>query len=191
MPRVELGRVIRRVIAVVTVVVLVDVGLAGVPLFANAKSDPLQRADAIIVLAGEHDGREQYGLSLARQGWARTVVLSNPYVSGDPQMKSACAPVPGIEVICPKPEILTTRGEAMMMRRLSEGRAWHRIIVVSWRYHLPRARLVFRQCYSTSPGSVVAVALPRDYDFSPIGWELTFFYQFAGFAKAALQGHCA
>ena len=29
---------------------------------------------------------------LARQGWARTVVLSNPYVPGDPQMKSACAP---------------------------------------------------------------------------------------------------
>ncbi len=89
MPRAELGRVIRRVIAVVTIVVLVDVGLAGVALFANAKSDPLQRADAIIVLAGEHDGREQYALNLARQGWARTVVLSDPYVPGDPQMKSA------------------------------------------------------------------------------------------------------
>lgn len=94
MARGELGRVIRRVIGVVTIVVLVDVGLAGLVLFAGAKSDQLQRADAIIVLAGEHDGREQYGLSLARQGWARTVVLSNPYVPGDPQMKSACAPAP-------------------------------------------------------------------------------------------------
>ena len=190
MPRFELGKLVRRVIVVVTVVVLVDVGLAGAMLFAGAKSDQLQRADAIVVLAGEHDGREQYGLNLARQGWAPTVVLSNPYLPGDPQMKNACAPARDIEVICRKPEVLTTRGEAMMMHQLSEGRSWHRIIVVSWRYHLPRARLIFRQCYSANRDSVVAVALPRDYDFSPIGWELTFFYQFAGFAKAALQGHC-
>lgn len=186
----ELAKLIRRVVGAIVIVVLVDVGLAGVMLFSNAPSDQLQRADAIIVLAGEHDGREQYGLTLARQGWARTVVLSDPYLPGDPQMKSACAPAADIEVICRKPEVLTTRGEAMMMRRLSAERSWRRIIVVSWRYHLPRARLVFRQCYSTSPGAVVAVALPRDYDLSPVGWELTYFYQFAGFAKAVLQGRC-
>jgi uncharacterized SAM-binding protein YcdF (DUF218 family) len=186
----DLGKLIRRVVAVVVVVLLVDVGLAGLTLFTNAPSDQLRRADAIIVLAGEHDGREQYGLNLARQGWARTVVLSDPYLPGDPQMKSACAPAVDIEVICRKPEVLTTRGEAMMMRQLSAERSWRRIIVVSWRYHLPRARLVFRQCYSTSPGAVVAVALPRDYDLSPIGWELMYFYQFAGFAKAVMQGSC-
>ena len=49
MPRFELGKLVRRVIVVVTVVVLVDVGLAGAMLFAGAKSDQLQRADAIVV----------------------------------------------------------------------------------------------------------------------------------------------
>ncbi|MUL46808.1 YdcF family protein [Mycobacterium sp. CBMA293] len=191
MPRGELGSLIRRVIAVIAIVVLVDVGVAGAVLFTNAKSDQLQHADAIVVLAGEHDGREQYGLTLARQGWAHTVVLSNPYPPGDPQMNGACVPAADIEVICRQPEVLTTRGEAMMVRQLSADRSWRRIIVVSWRYHLPRARLVFRQCYSTNPAAVVAVALPRRYDLSPIGWELMYFYQFAGFAKAAMQGQCS
>ena len=54
-------------------------------LFANAKVDELQRVDAIVVLGGEHDGREDYRLNLARAGWAPTVVMSNPYDTGDPR----------------------------------------------------------------------------------------------------------
>jgi uncharacterized SAM-binding protein YcdF (DUF218 family) len=190
MPRLDLDRVVVEAIAAVLVIVLIDVGLAGIMLFTNAKEDSLQHADAIVALAGEHDGREDYAMKLAREGWAHTVVLSNPYLPGDEVMERVCRPVRDIEVICGKPATLTTRGEAQMVRRLAEQRSWKKIIVVTWRYHIPRARLVFRQCFSDQHGTTVLRAMPRQYPYSFLQWEFMYFYQFAGFAKAVLQGTC-
>ncbi|WP_284235235.1 YdcF family protein [Mycobacterium antarcticum] len=186
----------RRILAVleavvlIVVIVLVDVGVSGYYVFANAKVDPLQRADAIIVLGGEHDGREDYGLHLAREGWAPTVVLSDPYWDGDPVMRRVCRAGGDVEVMCLRPDPLTTRGEAAMMRSLAAGRSWQKIIVVSWRYHLPRARLVFRQCFSGRPDAVIMTDVPRRYRYSLLGWEFVFTYQWAGLAKAVVQGEC-
>lgn len=190
MHRVDAGRVTLESIAAVLVIVLIDVGIAGILLFTNAKEDRLQRADAIVVLAGEHDGREEYALRLAREGWAPTVVLSNPYLRTDDVMEQYCRPAEGVEVICKKPPTLTTRGEADMVRGLAQERSWTKIIVLTWRYHIPRARLVFRQCYSEEVGTTVLRAMPREYPYSFLQWEFMYFYQFAGFAKAVLQGTC-
>jgi uncharacterized SAM-binding protein YcdF (DUF218 family) len=178
-------------LVVVLIVLLVDMGISGYVLFANAKVDELRRVDAIIVLGGEHDGREQYALNLARAGWAPTVVLSNPYHAGDPVMARACRESPDIEVICERPDPMTTRGEAILMRRLAQARGWSNTMVISWRYHLPRARLVFRQCFSAEPGAAVMVAVPRRYHLSLLGWEYIFTYQWAGLAKAVVQGECS
>jgi uncharacterized SAM-binding protein YcdF (DUF218 family) len=191
MNRVDVGRVILESIAAVLVVVLVDVCMAGIMLFTNAKEDELVHADAIVVLAGEHDGREDYALQLARDGWAPTVVLSNPYLPGDQVMERVCRPTAGVEVICGNPSSVDTRGEADMVRRLAQQRSWTKIIVVTWRYHIPRARLVFRQCFSDQRGATALRAMPRQYPYSLLQWEFMYFYQFAGFAKAVLQGSCA
>jgi len=191
MHRFDAGRVVLEAIAAVLVILLIDVGIGGVMLFTNAKQDDLQHADAILVLAGEHDGREDYAMQLAREGWAPTVVLSNPYLPGDEVMERVCRPAAGVEVICGKPASLTTRGEADMMRRLAEQRSWSKIIVLTWNYHIPRARLVFRQCFSDQRRTTVMRAMPRQYPYSFLQWEFMYFYQFAGFAKAVLQGTCA
>jgi uncharacterized SAM-binding protein YcdF (DUF218 family) len=167
------------------------VGTTGFVLFKNAKVDPLQPADAVVVLGGEHDGREDYGLSLARDGWAPTVVISNPYPAGDSVMQRVCSETGYVEVICLRPSPLTTRGEAEMVRQLATERSWNKIIVVSWRYHLPRARMVFGQCFSDDPEALVMRAVPRPYEFSLARWELIYIYQYAGLLKAALQGDCA
>lgn len=167
------------------------IGISGFFVFKNARSDPLQLADAVVVLGGEHDGREDYGLSLAREGWAPTVVISNPYPADDSVMRRVCGrPGSGVEVICLRPSPLTTRGEADMVRRLAAQRSWDRVIVVSWRYHLPRARMVFGQCFSDDPSAVVMRAVPRPYEFSIARWEFVYVYQYAGLLKAALQGDC-
>ena len=178
------------VLVVVLVILLVDLGISGYLVFTNARVDPLERADAIIVLGGEHDGREDYALSLAREGWAKTVVMSNPYWSSDRVMKRVCAPAGDIEVICRRPDPLTTRGEAEVMRQLAQERSWSKIIVVSWQYHLPRARLIFRQCFSADPAATVMRAVPRRYHYSMLGWEFIYAYQWGGLAKAAVQGEC-
>jgi uncharacterized SAM-binding protein YcdF (DUF218 family) len=171
-------------------VVLVGNGVVGFLIFTRASVDPLERADAIIVLGGEHDGREEFGLSLARDGWAKTVVMSDPYEPGDEVMRKACRPQQDIEVICVPPVPATTRGEAILMQRLASERGWKKIIVASWRYHLPRARVIFDQCFSDQPGSVLVQAVPRSYHYSFVQWELTYAYQWGGLAKAIWQGNC-
>ena len=176
-------------IVVAVVITMVDMGISGYVVFTHAVVDPLVRADAIIVLGGEHDGREDYGLSLVRAGWAPTVVLSNPYPDDDPVMRRVCN-VDDVDVSCIRPEPLTTRGEALFARRLADQRHWQRVIVISWRYHLPRARLVFRQCFNTPNADAVFAETPRRYRFSVMKWEVVYAYQWGGLAKAALQGKC-
>ena len=179
-------------IVVVAVIVMTGVGISGYFVFTKAKAEDLEHVDAIVVLGGEHDGREDYGMSLARAGWANTVVISNPYPPDDPVMKRVCSTTSeDFTLICLRPDPQTTRGEAELMRRLAAERSWTKVIVISWRYHLPRARLIFQQCFSDKPGSVVMVAVPRRYKYSPLDWELAYIYQWAGFAKAVAQGECA
>jgi uncharacterized SAM-binding protein YcdF (DUF218 family) len=177
-------------IVAVLVIFVVDMSISGYLLFANAGVDTVQRADAIIVLGGEHDGREDYGLRLAREGWASTVVMSNSYGPDDPIMRRVCHDTSDIKVICRRPEPFTTRGEAIFTRQLADARSWSKVIVISWRYHLPRARLIFRQCFSDQPGSVVMTAVPRRYQYSPLEWEFVYAYQFGGLAKAIALGEC-
>lgn len=174
-----------------TLVVLLFVnGASGTVLFARAPVDPLAAADAIVVLGGEHDGREAYGLKLTEQGYADTVVLSNPYAASDKTMKKACAPRSDIRVICRPPAPSTTRGEALMARHLADEYGWTSIIVVSWRYHLPRARKIFEQCFVTSQRSVILRDVPRRYPFSVAQWQYTYLYQYGGWVKAEIQGRC-
>ncbi|OZC49899.1 hypothetical protein CH289_17095 [Rhodococcus sp. RS1C4] len=177
------------VLAVVLPVLVVSVvGVGGYLTFTKARIDPITKADAIIVLGGEHDGREAYGVSLAEQGVADTVVLSDPYGPSDPYMKKYCGvTTEKYSVLCEEPIPSTTRGEAIFTQRLAEERGWDHVIVVSWRYHLPRAKHIFGQCFD---GDVTMQAVPRTYNFSLVYWEYTYLYQLAGFAKAAVQGDC-
>lgn len=165
-------------------------GASGTIIFAHARVDPLARVDAIVILGGEHDGREPYGLELAERGYTDTVLISNPHGRNDAVMKTVCQPRRDIRVICQRPAPMTTRGEAMMARKLAEKYGWHSIIVVSWRYHLPRARRIFDQCFSAPGRSVIMRDVPRSYPFSVALWQFTYLYQYGGWVKAELQGEC-
>lgn len=163
-------------------------GASGTLLFARAKADPLKRADAIVVLGGEHDGREAFGLKLAEQGYADTVLLSNPYPAWDKVMRSSCAPRRDIQVICLPPMPSTTRGEALMTRELADELGWKNVIVVSWRYHLPRARKIFDECFASESREVIMRDVPRVYPFSVAEWQYTYLYQYGGWVKADIVG---
>jgi uncharacterized SAM-binding protein YcdF (DUF218 family) len=179
------------IVGAVVVALLLLMGISGYFVFTNASADRLQRADAIVVLGGEHDGREDYAIGLARDGWAPTVVLSNPYPATDPVMQRVCTGTGGgVEVLCERPFSVTTRGEAEMIHRLAAERSWSKIIVVTWRYHMPRARLIFRQCFSRDLNAVVMQSVPRQYDFSVAHWEFVYAYQYFALAKAFVQGDC-
>ena len=176
-------------VAVIVLLLFVN-GASGTIFFAHARPDPLVHADAIVVLGGEHDGREAYGLRLAEQGYAHTVLMSDPYKSTDSVMEKSCRPRPDIEVMCQRPVPSTTRGEAVMARRLAETRGWRTIVVVSWRYHLPRAHRIFDLCFTSPTRTVVMSDVPRAYPFSVAQWQFTFLYQYAAWIKAEAQGSC-
>jgi uncharacterized SAM-binding protein YcdF (DUF218 family) len=166
-------------------------GAAGYAVFSNAADSPMSHVDAVVVLGGEHDGREDYGLALARQGLASTVVLSNPYPATDRVMTRMCVHRnETVEVLCVRPEPSTTHGEALLTRRLARERHWTKVMIVSWRYHLPRTRLIFRQCLSSLGVSITAKAVPRQYVLPVWYWQYIYLYQFGGIMKATTVDRC-
>jgi uncharacterized SAM-binding protein YcdF (DUF218 family) len=183
---------VHRALAILGAVGLVATGalaVAGYQLFTRPHSDPLTKADAIIVLGGDNDGRFEYGLSLARAGYANTVVLSNAYLDKPddlPAFQRACAAgTVTITVICFVPDPYTTRGEAQYFDRLAKQHNWTHVIVVSWNYHMVRARYIFHQCFS---GDVTMRAVPRTYDYTPLGWAMQYAYQYTALIKAFVLG---
>ncbi|MGV9793123.1 YdcF family protein [Gordonia sp. NPDC003422] len=183
-------KVTRRCTAVFLVALVTALSCIGYQLFGREHQDTLRRADAILVLGGEHDGREEYGLDLAREGYASTVLVSDPYRpygSVDQQiMPKVCnAGTPRIEVICFVPNPSTTRGEAMFVQQIARARHWKSVIVVSWRFHLVRARYIFGQCFD---GNVIMRSVPRSYAQPLWLTAYTYSYQYGGLAKAALLG---
>jgi hypothetical protein len=89
--------------------VLVLIGTTGFLAFSRPPKTLLKTVDAAVVLAGEHDGRQDYGLQSAPSRPRRAMVLSDPYPANDDVMRSACNEAcAGIEVPCGRPLTLTT-----------------------------------------------------------------------------------
>lgn len=183
------SRGLKGVLAVLVALLLIN-GVSGYALFTHAKGDPLAPVDAIIVLSGDDDGRQSYGVALAEQGYARTVLISRSDRTNDQADASACRPRVDIRVICRHAIPFTTRGEAILARQLAEDMNWRSVVVVTSRYHLPRARRIFDQCFVDSTRKVLMRDVPRDYRFSIAKWQYEYFYQYVGWVKAEVQGFC-
>jgi uncharacterized SAM-binding protein YcdF (DUF218 family) len=160
---------------------------AGYFLFTRPHGDPVSKADAIVVLGGDLDGRIDYGLDLARQGYADTVVLSDSYdAGGRPTIDRACASgIATITVICFRPSPFTTRGEAMFVQRAAAQQHWKHVIVISWNFHMVRARYIFHQCFD---GTVTMRPAPYVFPYGLAQWTYLYAYQFGGMVKAAVLG---
>lgn len=164
----------------------------GYQMFYRDHQDALRKLDAIVVLGGDDDGREQYALELARAGYANTLVVSNPYPyhkGSDPirrsNMRALCnASTAELKVVCFEPTPATTKGEASFVSKLAATRGWTSVMVISWRYHLVRARYIFGQCYS---GEVAMRSVPGPYQKPFTGWTREFAYQYGALLKAAVS----
>jgi uncharacterized SAM-binding protein YcdF (DUF218 family) len=180
------GQRIAVAVGVVVTLLIVAVGIPGYFLFTRPHSDPLTKADAIIVLGGEDDGRMQYGLQLAREGYAHNVVISDSFYSTDsPYAKSCASGTATITVTCFHPDPYSTRGEAMYVQRLATERHWKHVIVISWNFHMVRARYIFHQCFD---GTVTMHPVPRAYDYPVTEWARVYVYQLTALLKAFVLG---
>lgn len=163
-------------------VVLVGFALAGLPVYVKPQIDPLRKADAILILGGFGPDRYTFGLDLANEGWAPKVVVSRaslalPWRCEMQQEKK--------RMYCFTPSPNTTAGEAQEFRRLADQNHWRSVIVITFRPHISRARYILQQCFD---GEITMVASPAQ--ISPARWVYEYFYQTAGYIKAALQPAC-
>lgn len=169
-----------------TICVGVVAATAGYLLFSRPHADQLTKADAIVVLGGDWDNRVGYGLDLARQGYAPTVVLSDFYPGHRVEMEEVCTQhIPGVTVVCFRPDPPTTLGEAMFTADLARKHQWSTVIVVSWNFHMVRARYIFSRCFD---GRLVMRPVPRTYAFGTRDWAWVYAYQFGALVKAAILG---
>lgn len=158
------------------------VTIAGWPVYVAPKIDTPRTADAVVVLGGAHDGREEVGLELMKQGFAPRIVFSNPYGDNDHTMRSLCKPAVDFEVDCFVPSPSTTEGEGIEIERLAQLHNWHTVIVVTFVPHISRARFIISQSFS---GELLMVASRPDL---PIGiWAFNYVYQTAGYLRNVIS----
>jgi uncharacterized SAM-binding protein YcdF (DUF218 family) len=169
----------RRILTTVGVLVAAWVVLCLVLfVWAPWSSGTAGRADAVVVLSG---GRERLpaGMALIRQGVAPVLAIST--VSRTPHWplgRRLCRAkrYAGARVVCFDAVPYSTIGEADAVRRLG----WSRIVVVTSRFHVTRAHMLFDRCDPHAAVSMVGVdttwwKLPRDWasETAKLAYQLT------------------
>ncbi len=136
-------------------------GFVGLGWFL-ATEDPLQKADAIFVLAGSRMNRQLEAADLYLEGYSPRIVLSRQIRE---QAEAALATrgistpedvehardvfvqlgVPHTAIVIPPRIHNSTAAEALTLRELSAAHGWRRVIVISSKYHLRRAGFAVRR----------------------------------------------
>jgi len=141
------------------------------------------KADAIIVLAGE-PARAFYGADLYLQGFAGKVYISRPVrLLGQRKLDELGVHFPRAEEIyrqvlikkgVPEKDIgffgeasVSTLGEALAVRSLTQGRNW-RLLIVTSPYHARRTNMIFRD--KLPDAKITVVAAPYE-PFPPDWWK--------------------
>lgn len=175
------GRTRAKWVALV-VIVLLAAGVAALwPVYVRPQVDSPADADAILVLGGAHDGREELGLRLAREGYAPRVLFSDPY-EHSPLMNRVCHGGYRVEVDCFDPDPRTTLGEGRALAERARAGHWRRVIVVTFTPHVSRARYVLGKCWS---GQILMIDAHPPVSFWR--WAYNFLYQSVGYVKAVTE----
>ncbi len=145
------------------------------------------KADAVFVLGPtDADGRLDTARNLMNRGLSANLVLSvSVYLT--PAERELCdgrSGLPGT-VTCFNPTPATTRGEAQEIRDMTAQHGWKKVIVITSRYHITRARVLIDRCYSGSLEMVESASSP-----SLAEWAYQFAYQTGGFMKVFARSSC-
>ena len=143
----------------VLVVLVAAFVAASLWLFVLIPSDHPRHADVIVALAPSHS-RIVEAEKLRHENVAPVLLVSLPPSS------SSCP----AHATCFHAHPYSTRGEAEAVARIARARGWTHVVIVSNRYHLRRARLLFRRCLHRSPAIVAARTTVASY-IENIPWE--------------------
>lgn len=160
--------------------------VAGYFLFVNPAVDQPARADALVVLAPPlPTGRLVYAEQLMSDGYADTLVISIAEDRNGVAPTHLCQEGHTYTVLCFTPDPVTTQGEARAIQRLAEEHRWRSINVITNDFHITRARIIIRRCYSQDLQMLAAR--------QNISWQLWVFrgvYETAALVKAGIDKSC-
>jgi uncharacterized SAM-binding protein YcdF (DUF218 family) len=144
----------RRIVVVVGVLVVAWIA-ATVRIIFVPVEDEAGKADAVVVLSGSKHERLDRGLELVREGVAPTLVISGGFDPRQPRANQLCrAGGADFEVICFAPNPDSTRGEAREVSDLARTHGWRRVLLVTSRFHVTRARMLFDRCLDADVDAV-------------------------------------
>jgi uncharacterized SAM-binding protein YcdF (DUF218 family) len=108
------------------------------------------RASAVVVLSGAKN-RLTRAEELIRGGVAPVLAISS--VRKTPRWRAAVRLCRAgryfrARVLCFEARPYSTRGEAETMAKIARSHGWRSLVIVSSTFHLTRAKLLFRRCYS-------------------------------------------
>jgi uncharacterized SAM-binding protein YcdF (DUF218 family) len=176
MTRPRSQRIRRGVLRVLVIAVALGVtALACFLPFAGTylvSQQPLEHADAIVVLAGTRAERWLEAVDLFRDGWAPRIVLSRGRIDNGEAKLSAIGVrfpqdadlardamlqmnVPADAILFLPESLDNTAQEAASARRLATASGWRRIIVVTSMYHSRRAGYAFAREFRGTPIEIV------------------------------------
>jgi uncharacterized SAM-binding protein YcdF (DUF218 family) len=136
----------RRALAAIAAAVMVGIALTLRWFVWPPSADP-ERADAVVALGGE-GGRYERAVELMEQGVAPTLLLSSRRAEDTGEwMSDVCDADAAYEVVCFEPQPSRTSGEARVATRIAHERGYDRIVVVTARYHVTRAKVLFERCF--------------------------------------------
>ncbi len=182
-----LGPIIRRLfVAQIAVVCLL---VAALPFAGRAlyREDPLEKADAIMVLAGDRVIRWLEAHELVREGWSPVIVLSAGYresveralvergVRIPSEGEVARAALLQLGHAAASVRVLgfadNTAAEGALLRREATARGWSRVIVVTAKLHTRRAGFAVRRELAGTNVRVIVRASRYDDDDPARYWR--------------------
>jgi uncharacterized SAM-binding protein YcdF (DUF218 family) len=159
--------------------------------------DPLQKADAIFVLAGTRAERWLEAFDLYNEGYAPLVVLSpGRQETGELLLRQRGIRfptdaelargallqlgIPSSAVLVAPGDVDNTAQEATLLRALGVARGWRRVIVVTSKYHTRRAAFAFRRGFEGTDTQVIMRASRYDPSDPANWWRHRTDVRFAG-----------
>ena len=141
-------------------------------------ADPLQPADAVVVLGGGGPRRVAGGVELFREGLATWFVVTNnsvnmPGVRADyaelMRTEALWQGIPEESILVAKPLARTTYEEALALRDLLEQRGWTSLIVVTDAFHTRRAAWTFQDVFRGTGARIVVQPSSKSW-YNPETW---------------------
>lgn len=141
-------------------------------------SDPLHKADALVILAGIENERIAAGAELFKAGYADWFILtdmrldipdSQGVYSTNVTRKSIDQGIPAEQILIVPGQASTTYEEAILLRDFIASTSFNSLIIVTSPYHTLRAHMLLHEVFRGSGISLILYPIPNE-DYHAAAW---------------------